>query len=200
MWIIKIKVYNNQITNRLLLDIILSKFLNKLLLFVLQWRSFTLPSPSGTSPSITKKISIYIYILGTWNKFLGFQRDGATSMFWHRNKLQPTSHQSTIFELVLTLFIIPFKCEQHIIFELRLCRNSSWQRLICGKLRFQGRFRGAGARGTEKSGGPHGTEARFGMGETRPCKCGESRSQSKIPQKTVDLAVQKSHSCLWNDI
>ena len=29
---------------------------------------------------------------------------------------------------------------------------------------------------------------------------GEPRSQWKIPQKTVDLAVQKSHSCLWNDI
>ena len=29
---------------------------------------------------------------------------------------------------------------------------------------------------------------------------GESRSQLKIPQKTVDLAVQMSHSSLWNDI
>ena len=29
---------------------------------------------------------------------------------------------------------------------------------------------------------------------------GESRNQLKIPQKTVDLAVQKSHSCLWNDM
>ena len=29
---------------------------------------------------------------------------------------------------------------------------------------------------------------------------GESRSQLKITQKTVDLAVQKSHSCLWNNI
>ena len=29
---------------------------------------------------------------------------------------------------------------------------------------------------------------------------GEWRSQLKIPQETVDLAVQKSHSCLWNDI
>ena len=29
---------------------------------------------------------------------------------------------------------------------------------------------------------------------------GESRSQLKIPQKTVYLAVQMSHSSLWNDI
>ena len=72
----------------------------------------------------------------------------------------------------------------------------------------------------------HGSETRYGRGETRPCKCGESRrqlkitqksmrvkpalggekhvhvnvgesrSQLKIPQKTVDLAVQKSHSSL----
>ena len=29
---------------------------------------------------------------------------------------------------------------------------------------------------------------------------GEPRSQLKIPQKIVDLAVQMSHSSLWNDI
>ena len=65
------------------------------------------------------------FLLGTWINFLGFLRDVATSMFWHRNKLQPTLHQSTILELVLKVFVIPFESEQDIIFELRLCRNSS---------------------------------------------------------------------------
>ena len=64
---------------------------------------------------------------------MGFLRDGAKSMFWHRTKLQPTPHQSTILELVLTVFVIPFKCKQHIIFELRLCRNSSRLSVILRK-------------------------------------------------------------------
>ena len=75
-------------------------------------------------------------MLGTWINFLGFLRDSATSIFWHRNKSQPTSHQSTILELVLKVFAILFMCEQHIIFKFEPTkRNLRKAMLFCFHLK-----------------------------------------------------------------